>query len=84
MAEAVLEHSDTFQPKFQVNMRIIADELERQGREIRFYGSDQEDGLDGVKLAFKKGTVKRNYVYLFPAGKRRNGFQTLICQLRLW
>ncbi len=69
MAEAVLEHSDTFQPKFQVNMRIIADELERQGREIRFYGSDQEDGLDGVKLAFKKGTVKRNYVYLFPAGE---------------
>ena len=62
MTEAGPEHSDTFQPRFQVNMRIIADELERQDREIQFYCSEQEVGLDGVKLVSKKGTIKRNYV----------------------
>lgn len=67
MAEAALGHSDTFQPRFQVNMRIIADELERQDREIQFYCSEQEVGFDGVKLVSKKGTIKRNYVYLLPA-----------------
>ena len=69
MTEAVPEYSDTFQPKFQVNMRMIADELERQDREIQFYCSEREVGLDGVKLVSRKGKIKQNYVYLLPASE---------------
>lgn len=56
--------TDHMQPDFKVNMRIIADVLERELKRIEFYFSDCDCRLDEVRLYNPKKELNSNYVYL--------------------
>lgn len=51
-------------PQFKLNMRIIADALERESRRILYYDVCDECRLEGTRIFYPGIIMKKNYVYL--------------------
>ena len=62
--------------RFKLNMRVIADALERKSRQILYYGSNDVCCLEEARMYYPGMKLKKNYVYLVPGGEVDGLFRT--------
>lgn len=62
--EELIEKFKGAAPRFRLNVRMIADALERAGKKIQYYCGRDECRLEGARIFYPGMQMKENYIYL--------------------